>query len=99
VALTKDQIKHFKTIGHGLNPVVTIAQNGLSKNVQAEIDRALADHELIKVKIAVDDREARKQFSQDVAANSSSELVQEIGKVALFFKASKKPSLKTSNVR
>jgi len=41
--------KQYRTIGHGLNPVVTIAGNGLSAGVMAEIDRALEDHELIKV--------------------------------------------------
>ena len=40
--------------------MVTIAGKGLSENVAAEIERALADHELIKVKLSVGDRDAKK---------------------------------------
>ena len=39
--------KRFRSIGHNLNPVVIIAQKGLSENIIEEIDRALKDHELI----------------------------------------------------
>ena len=45
--------KQYRTIGHNLNPIVTIAGNGLSEPVLAELDRALDDHELIKVKLAI----------------------------------------------
>jgi len=45
--------KQFRTLGHKLNPIVTIAGNGLSENVLLELNRALDDHELIKVKLAL----------------------------------------------
>jgi len=48
--LTPDRIKQFRTLGHALKPIVTIAGNGLSENVLAELERALSDHELVKVK-------------------------------------------------
>ena len=43
--------KHLRRLGHNLKPVVTVAGNGLSENVSAEIARALNDHELIKIKL------------------------------------------------
>ena len=52
--------KHLRRLGHDLKPVVTIAAKGLTDNVSAELERALSDHELIKVKLAVGDREAKK---------------------------------------
>ena len=52
-------IKQLRAIGHKLKPVVTIAGKGLTEGVIDELDRALTDHELIKVKLAVGSREAR----------------------------------------
>ena len=49
--------KKLRTIGHGLKAVVTVADNGLSENVIAELNRALDDHELIKVKMFGDKAE------------------------------------------
>ena len=43
--------KRFRQIGHQLNPVVMLGGQGLTEGVMAEIDRALEDHELIKVRI------------------------------------------------
>lgn len=76
-----------------------ISENGLSEGVLGELDRALTDHELIKVKVAVLDREARKSIIAEVCERSGSENVQEIGKVALLYRESNKKGIKTSNVR
>jgi RNA-binding protein len=54
-------IRQLRAIAHKLKPVVTIAGNGLSEGVLAELERALNDHELIKIKLAVGSREARSQ--------------------------------------
>lgn len=98
-SLSNDKKKSYRAIGHELKPIVTIAGNGLTKNVSAEIERALCDHELIKIKIAVEDRELRKSVITTVCADSKSELVQVTGKVALIFRKSTKETLKTSNIR
>lgn len=91
--------KQFRSIGHNLNPVVTISGNGLSAGVMAEIDRALEDHELIKVKVVVAERESRKTLVQTLIADCGAELIQEIGKVALIFREAKKPHPLKSNIR
>ena len=41
--------KRFRAIGHQLKPVITIAEKGLSENIQLELERALNDHELISL--------------------------------------------------
>lgn len=97
--LSNDKKKSYKNLGHNLKPVVTIAGKGLTENVLAEIDRALTDHELIKVKIAVEDRESRSEIITELCKSSKSEKVQQIGKVALIFRKSDKDGLKTSNIR
>lgn len=99
MSITSAMKKQFRTIGHNLNPVVTIAGNGLSTGVMAEIDRALEDHELIKIKIAVTERESRKELIQTLIKSSKAELIQEIGKVALIFREARKPHPAKSNIR
>ncbi len=99
MALSPETKKHFRTLGHGLNPVVTVAGNGLSEGVLGELNRALEDHELIKVKLAINDREERAATAESLCAQTGAELVQEIGKIALIFRAAKKPNSKKSNVR
>ncbi|MCF8975357.1 YhbY family RNA-binding protein, partial [Pseudomonas edaphica] len=57
--LTQEQKKQYKSIGHHLKPVLIVADNGLTEGVLAELERALGDHELIKIKVNILDREAR----------------------------------------
>lgn len=97
--LTSQNKKHFRSIGHNLKPIVTIAGKGLSEGVMAELERALEDHELLKVKLAVEDREERKELSQSLCAQSGAELVQSIGKIVLIYREAKQPDPNKSNAR
>lgn len=96
--LSTERKKHFRTLGHNLKPIVTLAGNGLSEAVQLELDRALEDHELIKVKLAIADRDLRKTTIREMCHQAGAELVQEIGHVALVYRAAKKPNPKLSNL-
>ncbi len=96
--LDAERRKHYRRLGHNLKPVVTIAAKGLSDSVQGELQRALEDHELIKVKLAINDREARKAVLQALLSRSGAALVQEIGKVALIFRAAKQRKPRLSNI-
>ena len=98
MSLTNNQKKHYKSIGHTLKPVVTIAGNGLSDNVITEIERALEDHELIKVKLSIVNRTQRKETSQVIAKQTNATIIQEIGKVALIFRTAKRPNPRLSNL-
>lgn len=98
MSLTAPQKKHYRTIGHNLHPIVTVAGNGLSEGVQLEVDRALEDHELIKVKFSVGDREVKKQLISQLCEQVQAELVQQIGNIALLYRAAEKPDPKLSNL-
>lgn len=90
--LSNNQIKHLRSLAHSLRPVVMIGQHGLTDNVMAELEAALLHHELVKIKIASDDREERKALAETLAQQTGSETVQVIGKVLVLFKRnSKKP--------
>jgi RNA-binding protein len=91
------QKKRLRAIGHELKPVVTIAGNGLSENVQAELNRALDDHELIKVKI-VGDREERSLVVEALSQIEATEVIQVIGGVALIYRPAREPNPALSNV-
>jgi RNA-binding protein len=91
-------IKQLRAIGHKLKPVVTIAGKGLTDNVIVELDRALTDHELIKVKIAVGSREARAQITQEISAITKAELIQSIGNVVVLLRRSSTPDPRLSNL-
>ena len=62
--LSSTEKKRFRTIGHKLNPVVIIAQKGLTENIKKEIERALTNHELIKIKLITSKRENKKTITQ-----------------------------------
>ncbi|UTF59710.1 ribosome assembly RNA-binding protein YhbY [Gilvimarinus sp. DA14] len=96
--LSADKRKQFRTMGHDLKPIVTIAGNGLSEGVISELNRALDDHELIKVKLALAEREDRQLVVEELKKLPRTELVQTIGKIALLYRAAKKPNPKLSNL-
>jgi RNA-binding protein len=95
---SKPDIKQLRAIGHKLNPVVTIAGKGLSEAVSAELDRALTDHELIKVKIAVGSRESRAELSEQICSRTGAEIVQSIGSVIVLLRRSAAPDPRLSNL-
>ncbi len=97
--LTMEQKKHLRGIGHDLKPIVTIGGNGVSEGVLAELERALADHELIKLKIAAGERDDRQPVIDYVTAETGSELIARIGKVALLHRENPRADAKKSNVR
>ncbi|MEM9256595.1 MAG: YhbY family RNA-binding protein [Pseudomonadota bacterium] len=90
--------KQLRAIGHKLKPVVTVAGNGLSDGVCAEIDQALNRHELIKVKLAVGSREARQSVTVELAERAGAEIIQQIGNVVLILRRCESPDPKLSNL-
>lgn len=96
--LTQEQKKQFKSIGHHLKPVLIVADNGLTEGVLAELERALNDHELIKVQLRIIEREDRLATIEALRQSGRAELVQVIGKMALLYRKNPKPNRNLSNV-
>ena len=86
MALSDRQKKHLRRLGHELHPIVLIGQRGLTGSVIAEFDRALADHELVKLRARVGDRDERDRLLAELAAATRCELVHRIGNVGLFYR-------------
>lgn len=86
--------KHFlRGLAHHRKPVVTVGDAGLTENVIAEIDQALAHHELIKVKIRLGDRSQRQQVIASICEQTSCEEVQAIGQIAVFYRKVTSPTI------
>lgn len=80
-SLTSRERSHLKARAHALEPVVQIGQAGLTDNVVAEIDRALAAHELIKVRVGIADRAERADLCEAICARTGAAEVLRVGKV------------------
>lgn len=89
MALTPKTRQALKAKAHKLKPVVLIGSNGLTDAVHKEIDRALHDHELIKVRIATTDRELKQAIYSEICAANHAEPVQLIGNMVVIFRKNK----------
>ena len=86
VSLTPRERSHLKARAHALEPRVQVGHSGVTDAVAAEVDRALTAHELIKVKILGDDRDARRETADAIAARADAALVQSVGKVIVLWR-------------
>ena len=98
MSLSKNQTKFLRGKCHDLNPVVTLGQKGLTDAVLNELDIALDHHELVKIKLAMDDRDARKQVAEEICRHAQAEEVQTIGKTVSIYRRNKdKPVIDLPN--
>jgi len=95
---TKLDSRQLRAIGHKLKPVLTIAGNGLTEGVMGELERALNDHELIKIKLAVGSRDAKAVLSQELCERAGAELIQSVGNIILVLRRSSEPDPRLSNL-
>ena len=84
--MTAAEKKKFRARAHSLKPVIMIGQSGFTEAVLSEIELALNNHELIKIKIQTDDREVRKQISSEICARTEAEFIQSIGKIVVIYR-------------
>ena len=85
MALTGKQRRTLRAHGHHLNPVVFVGQGGITPGVITAVAQALADHELIKVKVG-EGPEDRHEAAEKLAAETGSEVAQVLGNTILLFK-------------
>lgn len=71
---------------HELKPVVTVGNKGVTDNVLQEIDRALHDHELIKVRVNAADKAERKDMTQKICEHTQATLIHTIGHIIVIYR-------------
>jgi len=92
--LSEKQKKFLRGLGHKLEPVTRTGNPGLTPNLVKEVAAQLLAHELIKVKVAAEDREARDALIGRLCSATHATLVQRIGNMAILYKRHpKKPKI------
>jgi RNA-binding protein len=90
----------LKARAHALEPIVLVGSGGLKPAVAGEIDRSLTAHELIKVRVMGDDRNAREDILKRICEDLNAAPVQHIGKILVIYRpkpdAPSKPKPKRS---
>lgn len=84
--LTTKQRQFLKGLAHPLSPVVRLGKGGLTESVIRETKRALESHELIKVRVDVDDPAQRRATAESLAVETDAQLAAAIGKVAVLYR-------------
>ena len=90
MSLNNKQLRFLRAQAHAMKPVVLIGGAGLTDNVVNEINHALEDHELIKVRVNADDREDKKNMIQSITHQTEATHVQSIGHIGIFYRQNKK---------
>jgi RNA-binding protein len=86
MSLKPNQKRYLRGLAHALKPVILIGNKGVTDALLAEFSIALDHHELIKVRLAGDDRKERAGQIDELASAAGAEVVQNIGKVACFYR-------------
>ena len=91
IELTPAERRLLKAHAHKLHPVVMIGDKGLTEAVLRAIDENLKSHELIKVKVAGEDRTARDAVLARVCEALDASPVQQIGKILVLYRENPTP--------
>ncbi len=85
-APTASQIRHLRGLAHPLKALLQVGGKGVTPALLAELDVALEHHELVKVKVAAEDRDARAAMIQALTGGTGATLVQTIGHTAVLYR-------------
>lgn len=88
--LTSKQRARLAALAHHLDPVVHLGKAGAADGVSDALDRALSDHELVKLRF-VDFKGERKELANALAEKNKAELVRVIGNVAILYRQQPDP--------
>lgn len=86
LALSNAQKRYLRGLAHDLKPVVLVGAKGVTPALVAELDQALEQHELLKVKVAAEDRETRDAWIEALTEQSRAALVGRIGHIAVLYR-------------
>jgi RNA-binding protein len=79
--------RRLRAAGHHLSPVVQVGKDGVSDAVLRQLDRALLDHELVKVKVGTEAPEDRFGTAESLLAGvAGASLAQILGRTLLVYR-------------
>jgi len=84
--ISKKELITLRCQAHHLKPVVMISHKGLTDTVQLEIERALLDHELIKIQIHAKDKSTREKILEEILKARDAILIHTVGFIATIYR-------------
>ena len=84
--LTGKQRQFLKGLAHPLSPIVRVGKGGVTEAVIAETRKSLDSHELIKVRIDVDEGAERRTLADRLATAADAQLAGTVGKIAILYR-------------
>ena len=87
--LNSKQRKFLEKSAHNLQPIVIVGGAGMTDGVMQMSDKALADHELIKVKFN-EYKEEKQELARELCDRIGALLVRLIGNVAILYRPAEK---------
>jgi RNA-binding protein len=95
MALTSKQRQYLKGLAHPLAPIVRVGRGRVTDSLITETKKSLAAHELIKVRIEIDDSAERSVIAEKLAAAAEAEITGRVGKIVILYRErEEKPSIK-----
>ena len=83
--LTSRQRKYLRGLAHSFEPIVHVGKEGVTDALVAQIDRALASHELIKIRF-VEGKEAKAELVAEIVARTGAAEAGRVGHVAILYR-------------
>jgi RNA-binding protein len=84
--MTSKERKFLRGLAHNLNPVVIVGQRGLSDSVVRQVDQALTDHELIKVRLGGECPDGRHEAAAALSTSTACGVAGIIGRVIILYR-------------
>ncbi|MBN2874428.1 MAG: YhbY family RNA-binding protein [Spirochaetales bacterium] len=95
--LTSKQRARLSALANELHPIVFLGKAGAADGVYEALDKALADHELVKLRF-VDFKGERRELAQQLADRAGADLVRVIGHVAIVYRPAPDPANRKINL-
>jgi len=87
MSLTGKQRRHLRGLAHALRPVVQVGKGGIDTGLVAAVERALADHELVKVRLGEGAGLDGHEAADTLARETKSEVAQVLGNTIMLYRA------------
>ncbi len=94
MALTGTQLRYLRSLGHHLDPLVQLGKQGLTDAARDAVEKAIARHELVKVRLGTECPDGRDDVAERLGSALKAEVAQRLGRTILLYRRhAKKPTI------
>ncbi|QOW22726.1 ribosome assembly RNA-binding protein YhbY [Novilysobacter avium] len=86
--LTSAQTRFLRGQAHDIKAMIQVGGKGISDALVAELELALENHELVKVKVGAADRDVRDGMIEQLVQRTGAAMVQKIGHTVALYRPS-----------